>query len=276
MKTLKTMTMVITALFFLSCEKGFEPIDSVKSTFDSMFPKAKQIEWEMEDGYYVAEFRDDGKEKKAWFDQQAIWWLTETDIPKSQLPDAISQAIAASAYSSWRIDDIDYIEKKDATPFYVIEIESNGQDVDLYYFADGTFLGEKNDDDHNTPSPGMANEQIKSAVFNKYPNAKIIDVDIERDHIEIELVYGGVYWEMYMDTAYNWIRSERDYRWTNVPEVVKSALEAKGFTFNTNKDEVDQEVYPENEIDVIVYHFEIDKEPNDVHVLIREDGTDWP
>lgn len=151
MKTFKMISVMLISLVLMSCEKDFQPVDSVKSTFTDMYPDATRIEWEIEYGYYVVEFRYDNKEKTAWFDQQGVWWLTETDIPKSQLPNAISQAIAAGSYSSWRIDDIDYIEKRDETPFYVVELELNDRDVDLVYLEDGTFVGESHDGEHNTP-----------------------------------------------------------------------------------------------------------------------------
>ena len=38
--------------------------------------------------------------------------MTETDVPFSALPQVIKDAFAASAYASWKIDDVDKLERK--------------------------------------------------------------------------------------------------------------------------------------------------------------------
>lgn len=271
--------LLIGVLFVLAgCDEnsGMVP-DPAKKTFKSMYSGATHVEWELKGGYYVAEFRHDGKEKEAWFDEDGVWWLTETDVPVSQLPRSIKDAIGNSAYASWRIEDVDYIERKDTEPFYVVEVELGEQERNLYYTPDGVFIKETSGDDHGHghPDPNIDNKDITSVVYNKYPGAKIIDIDVEYNYIEVDLVHNGIYWEMILDKQYHWVESNRDCTWTEVPQVVQAALETAGYTFNIKEDEVEQIVRPSDTVDVVVYHIELDREPHDVHLYFKEDGTVW-
>ena len=45
-----------------------------------------------------------------------------------------------SEYASWKRDDIDKLERTGVETVFVIEVEKQNQEVDLYYSADGTLI----------------------------------------------------------------------------------------------------------------------------------------
>ncbi len=109
------------------------------SALQVLFPKAKQVDWEQEGTYKVAEFYHEGYETDVWFDAQAQWVMTQTDYKNNVnlLPTAVANAFNQSQYAACVVDDVDGYQRKDAT-FYVIEVEMPGKaDQDIYINSDG-------------------------------------------------------------------------------------------------------------------------------------------
>ena len=126
----------------------------LQSAFSSKFPNAANVKWETKSGYYVADFYD-GYEASAWFTQDGKWQMTETDIPYNALPQAVKMSFENSEYASWKRDDIDKLERTGVETVFVIEVEKQNQEVDLYYSADGTLIKSivDTDDDNNEHLP---------------------------------------------------------------------------------------------------------------------------
>ena len=80
--------------------------------------RAGRVEWDWEDGYYVADFYDDRYETEAWFTPGGEWVMTETDIPYAALPQAVKTAFEGSEYADWRVDDADQVERRDMETLY--------------------------------------------------------------------------------------------------------------------------------------------------------------
>lgn len=106
-----------------------------------MYPDARHVEWEMERGYYVAEFRENGLEKEAWFNRDYVWVLTKTEYERN-IPDVVRRAVDNSDYKEWRIDDIDFIEMSGKDPFYILEVERGETEIDLYISVTGEICKE--------------------------------------------------------------------------------------------------------------------------------------
>lgn len=106
-------------------------------------PDAKNVKWETEGVYRVAEFDKNGVEFNVWFDAKAAWAMTEKDFGRDffLVPDnAVSTAFAKGEYGMWTVDDISYY-KQLTDEFYIIEVETAGQpDMDLFYTVDGTMI----------------------------------------------------------------------------------------------------------------------------------------
>lgn len=265
------------ALFFMTaCDDDNDrhtPDASVRTAFDAMFPNASRVEWEKKLGYSVAEFKDNGKEKDAWFQTDGTWILTETDIAIKDIPVAITQSIAGSQYVDWRIEDANYLERKDMDPVYVLEVEKGEAEMDLYYSAEGKLLKAVSESGDHQAVPTPVNEKVLEAVNAKYTDAKILEVDVMPNFIEVDLVRGNLYFEMILDKDYNWVETVYDAEWARVPEAVKASFAADGYTFNAKEDEAEMLMRPGSKGDVVVYRIELDREPNDIVLYYGEDGS---
>ena len=128
---------------------------AVQNALQLKFPNVSRAEWENKQGYYVADFWQEGMETHVWIDAQAEWKMTELDFGTnlSLLPAAVQSAFQNGQYASWRVDDIDKYERQDRT-FYLIEVETNGQkDRDLFFAEDGTLLKDEVDKENNDVTP---------------------------------------------------------------------------------------------------------------------------
>ena len=147
MKIFSVIVLSALSTVAISCsEDYYVPNSAVKATFKAMFPKAVFVDWEQEMGFAKAEFRADGKEKDAWFEMSGNWLMTETDLRSKDIPAAVKTAINQTKYSTWRIDDVDYLEYADSKTMYVIDLEKAEAEVELHFSADGTLIKEKTED----------------------------------------------------------------------------------------------------------------------------------
>ncbi len=113
---------------------------NVQQVFDSMFPDAKDLEWDYEGMYHVADFRLDLQDVNAWFNQEADWIMTEYDMKYSSLPQAVKNAFEASEWANWRDKDVEKIERPGLSLLYIIEAEMGESDIELRFGADGELL----------------------------------------------------------------------------------------------------------------------------------------
>ena len=164
----------------------------LQSAFSSKFPNAANVKWETKSGYYVADFYD-GYEASAWFTQDGKWQMTETDIPYNALPQAVKTSFESSEYASWKRDDIDKLER--------------------YYSADGTLIKSivDTDDDNTEHLPVQLTEAMKNFINEKYPNARIMEVDVEDDrndwdfgYTEVDIIHNGIPKDVLFNQTGNW------------------------------------------------------------------------
>ncbi len=255
----------------------YTPDESVRTAFGKMFPDVVKVEWEHKLGYAVAEFKDNGKEKDAWFSLDGTWMLTETEVRVADIPVAITQDIADGQYAGWKIKDADYLERKDMEAIYVIEIEKGEEELDLYYSPEGKLLKAIAEGGNHQAVPVPVNEKILQVVNAKYPYSKILEIDVEPAFIEVDLAKGTLYFEMILDKEYNWIETVYDTVWERVPEAVKNAFRADGYVFNLRADEVEMLMRPDNSgADKILYRIELDREPADIILYYTENGIKLP
>ena len=199
--------------------------------------------------------------------------MTEYDIPFAQLPQAVQDAFKTGAYASWRVDDVDKIEKTDASVIYVIEVESGEKEYELTYLEDGTLIREEAEWGEHTPvAPGQTSE-VKELVKTKYPQAVILDIEEEKGGIEVEIRDGDRQKEVYYklaDGVLSWIHTtyeieEREY--STLPEGVRQALA----DLSGSGMEVDDVDFFETETGNY-YRIEVEDRGADKYVYVAENG----
>lgn len=206
-KSVLYLILLISGIMIAGCnqKRQYRPDNSVVKAFNNTFPKANKIEWEKKQGYEVAEFNDNGIQKEAWFDQNGKWVMTESKLKYNALPREIRNHFEKSMYNTWKKEDIEKIEQTGMKPVYILEIEKEGLDTDLYYMENGMLAKTVNDIKKSQRQGYIPlSAATTSLVRQKYPDATIIKSDSERGKEEIdildngkskEVVFNGKHWE---------------------------------------------------------------------------------
>lgn len=96
--------MFIAAMAFGACDDddkndNIKAPDAVSKALKDKYPAAMDIEWERKGDYFVADCWMDGREMDVWYDVQATWKLTETDILWEGLPPTVKTAFEGGEYA---------------------------------------------------------------------------------------------------------------------------------------------------------------------------------
>lgn len=226
---------LIGSLFvFTSCDKENELgpngiSNEIYKTFEKEFPGARNVEWKTDGSYAIVSFELDNSRSvssasnTAWFElTSSKFVMAEHDMPFSQLNQNIISAFQSSKYASWKVDDeVDVLKRMDksADPYflYVIEVENKQTDeeYDLYYAEDGLLVKEVpdafGDNDFTGLLPSKPAGSVENWLEEKYPGARIIDLDNEDGGIEIEFIYKNLKYEALLTSNNEWVYTKIDY-----------------------------------------------------------------
>ena len=112
--------------------------DAVKTAFSNKFPGATDIKWEKENKKeFEANFKMNNAEVSANFGLDGTWVETETTIPSSELPVAVTNAVNTK-YLGAVYGRTEKIEKPGAKILYEVNITVNGKKKELELNADGS------------------------------------------------------------------------------------------------------------------------------------------
>ncbi len=126
--------------------KDSEVPASVKQTFAKNFPKAKEVKWSKEGtSEFEAEFvrgtsdsfgENAEVEQSANFDKTGKWLETETEIKKSELPQAVQAAIAKE-FAGFTVDEPEKVESPGNVLLYEMELKKDKVKYEVQFSADG-------------------------------------------------------------------------------------------------------------------------------------------
>ena len=292
-------------LLTASCNKqrpdnlqNIEAAPELQAALYGLYPEAQDVKWSQKNGYYIADFkapaglspavRSDNSQLvnySAWFDSLYEWQMTETDIPQGMVPDAVWAAFAETEYADWRIDDIDVLRRGGVETIYIIEVEGTTadgvrQEVDLYFTEDGvlvkTVVDAEDDYDYGDYIPDSPSGSIWDFIKTHYPDARIVDIDIEDGMTEVEIVdvdENGckVCRELFFDSSQNWMFTRTELHPGQVPDDIMGYLRASEYS-DYRIDDVDFYETPESEF----YRFELEYRDDDIKVDVYADGTVTP
>ena len=97
------------------------------------------MEYDYDKGLLEDEIWHENREKDVYFNGRNEWVYTEWDIRRSELPQAVTAAIAASEWATFSIDDIEYVQTPTAE-YYLVELERGNREIELRIAAEGTIL----------------------------------------------------------------------------------------------------------------------------------------
>ncbi len=277
MKRLFLIPACIAGLFiFQGCEDDDNNLHSgneaVENAFTAKYADATHVDWGKKGDYWVVDFNKDAKNMEAWFGQNGEWYLTETDLSFDMLPEAVRTAFSAGEYQSWHIDDIDMVERKDMETIYVLEVENGEQEYDLYYSPDGTLIKAVADTDDNDDNekylPPSLPDKVNTYISTNYPQAKILEAEMEEGMYEVDIFDGTAYRELLFTSEGDWSSTETQVRKDAVPQNVMDALLASEYASYTI-DEIDFYETPQRNY----YYFELESPSQDVDLIITLEGA---
>lgn len=247
---------------------------AVRAAFDKMYPSATGVKWKSRKPYVMADFRDGSNVREAWFDVVGKWYMTKTEMTYAALPQAVRTAFEASAYASWKVEDVDQLVRNEMETIYAIDVKSGSFEYDLYYTADGVLLRKVadagGDDEYEGMLPMDLPQSVKSFIQQKYAGARILAAEREGGEIEVLIVDGRTPREVYFDGTDAWDRTKTEVTEAQVPQVVMQAVRTSQYgTWNIDK--IDLFENPEREW----YRFELDDPQSDreVELDVLPDGT---
>lgn len=289
---LKTMTAGV-VLTLAACENEEAPAGGTNDVsrlaqiaLETKYPGASNVRWLTKGDYVVAVFSmpatravsDTENDLAAWFDNGGVWYMTETDIPFTSLPQTVQEAFNAGEYAAapWKVDDVDKLERDGVEMIYVIEVEKkeNGQEteVDLYYTPDGVLvkkvIDSGNDYDYSDYIPSKPAASIEQYIQVNYPGARITDIDREHGMTEVEILDGRICRELLFAGNGEWQYTKTEVYSNEVPEAVKSALAQSEYAAY-RIDDIDHYKTAEGEF----YRYDLESRYGDVKVDITPEGT---
>lgn len=110
------------------------------NNFQKSFPKAFDVEWELDGMYYKVEFETGllGTDHDAWYDQTGKLIRHKEEIAKSDLPQKVQSKIN-STFSGYRIDDVEKITEGNKVS-YTFELKSWKEEWKVAMDSEGNIL----------------------------------------------------------------------------------------------------------------------------------------
>lgn len=103
---------------------------AITDFIDSKYPGARLIEIEAEHGQIEADILHENRKKEVIFTSGNEWLHTHYDILKNDVQEIVIQALNASAYATFIVDDIEKYETP-AGDYYYFELEKGPAEVKL-------------------------------------------------------------------------------------------------------------------------------------------------
>lgn len=119
----------------------------VQDSLKALYPSAKTVGWNSDNGYYVAGFKHNGFYMKVWFDTKGHWKMRQTDWQvMDEAPEAVWHTFTFGPYSTDNVLDVTLVEIPGCKPQVVILIGIDNAETEyqLFYLTDGELINARN------------------------------------------------------------------------------------------------------------------------------------
>ncbi len=117
---------------------------AITDAINEMYAGATIVDFDQEKNGFEVDILHNSVYKDVYFNAANEWISTEWDITEDKVPAIVMNALKASDYKNYRIEDIDQIEKPAGT-FYLFELEQGGNDVEVTISAEGNIENVRKD-----------------------------------------------------------------------------------------------------------------------------------
>ena len=199
---------------------------SIKGFINTNFPNARILEIDRENGMTEVDILDGTICRELLFDASENWIFTKTEMRKANVPNIVIQALNASGYSAYRIDDIDHYKYSDKE-FYRFDLESALGDIKVDITPEGVLTlasGQGNGNGNNNSNGSMLKDVVQNFIAGKYPNAVIREYDYDDGLLEVEIYHENREKDVYFNGKNEWVKTEWDVRNSELPAAVTTAI----------------------------------------------------
>ncbi len=202
---------------------------------EANYPDARIIEVDFENGVVEVDINDNGTFREVYFTADGEWIRTVTDIHPRNMPQVVSDAIAATEYAAWMVDDVDFVQSPEGE-WYEVDMEQRGseREVTLRIGTTGELLsvlaaGETTTD---IPAHGVPQAVSDAIAATEYAAWIVDDIDLvknaEGEFYIVELNERGTEREVTLKIAADGtlLATVTEIRPHDIPQVVLDAIAA--------------------------------------------------
>ena len=117
---------------------------AITDAINEMYAGATIVDFDQEKNGFEVDILHNSVYKDVYFNAANEWVSTEWDITEDKVPAIVMDALKASDYKNYRIEDINQIEKPAGT-FYLFELEQGDNDVEVTISAEGNIENVRKD-----------------------------------------------------------------------------------------------------------------------------------
>jgi hypothetical protein len=250
MKNLFILAALLLMIFFSACSHK-NPPENTKKEFSQKFADARSVKWDSEEpNEWEAEFKINGKEMSACFDNTGKWMETETEISAKELPSAVLNTLK-NEFSGFKAGEASIIENPEIKGFE-IALKNKETEMTVIIGADGAVLkkelskenkeeavNENEEKNENESTEAGEEKELKApekitTVFNqKFSGSTQVEWGSEAaNEWEAEFIMGGKKMSACFDTSAVWIETETEISESELPVAVLNTLKAEyaGYT----------------------------------------------
>ena len=144
MKNFIILIAVFALISFSACSQK-NPPDNVKKEFIQKFAAARSVKWDSENSNeWEAEFKLNGKEMSASFDNTGKWLETEAEVSAKELPAAVANTIK-NEFAGFKTDEMSTIENPEMKG-YEVALKNKKAELTVIISADGTVLKKESEE----------------------------------------------------------------------------------------------------------------------------------
>lgn len=226
---LTVLTLWVALVFFFSgCkdddqERGIIPVEQVSRAFAEKYPDARNIVFEIEGKYYVADFTDEGYSVVAWLTDQGRWMMEKIRYPFGRLPEKVTTAFLEGDYDDWEIEACYEINRADMGTVYRIETQKGEREKNFYYSSLGNLIRVVEGDTDND-GPVVVPSAVTDLLHLSFAGAQLLDIQTRPTGVELGLLDRGVYKIVWLDSAYRWQHTTWSLSKEEVPQEVQAGF----------------------------------------------------
>jgi hypothetical protein len=210
------------------------PGAQVLSTFENRYPGASQVVWNIEEGYYVADFALNSRTASAWFGTNGEWRLGRIPTPyREEIEPVVSEAFSHTAYAEWEIKEAYTLNRRDLMSVYTLSVENKEVRSNLYFTPYGDLIKIIDDVHHRTDVPITVPTALLNEVSKLFANVAIVDmmvIDVINSEINMGLVEDETYLTAIFSKDYTWIVSFWNLTQKTLPPVVWNSFQLSAYS----------------------------------------------